>query len=145
MNRKTGHRWRYGRSVTTRTGEVRTYAPITGPAHPVAARFLSEAERISIADGLIGGLGIRAIAVELGRAPSTVSREISRHRDSGTGANHPFRAGRRAAGRRSRFRRGKLGYNGGLRAVVADHLERRWSPVQISRLLPSLFPGMPEI
>jgi transposase, IS30 family len=25
VNRKTGHRWRYGRSVTTRTGEVRTY------------------------------------------------------------------------------------------------------------------------
>jgi hypothetical protein len=53
VNRKTGHRWRYGRSVTTRTGEVRTYATITGPAHRVAARFLSEAERISIADGLI--------------------------------------------------------------------------------------------
>ncbi len=145
VNRKTGHRWRYGRSVTTRTDEVRTYAPITSPAHPVAARFLSEAELVSIADGLIGELGIRAITVELGRAPSTISREISRNRDPGTGAYHPYRAGRRAAGRRSRPRRGKLGCNGELRAVVADHLERHWSPEQISKMLPSLLPGMPEM
>ncbi len=100
VNRKTGHRWRYGRSVTTRTGEVRTYAAITGPAHPVAARFLSEAERISIADGLIRGLSIRAIAVDLGRVPSTISREIRRNRDAEAGAYHPYRAQRRAAGRR---------------------------------------------
>ncbi len=145
VNRKTGHRWRYGRSVTTRTGDVRTYAPITGPAHSVAARFLSEAERISIADGLTEGLGIRAIAIELGRAPSTVSREIRRNADAGTSAYHPFRAGRRAAGRRSRPRRGKLARDHELRAVVADHLEHRWSPEQISRMLPRLFPGLPEM
>ncbi len=111
----------------------------------MSLRYLSEAERISIADGLIGGLGIRTIATELGRAPSTISREISRNRDAGTEAYHPFRAGRRAAGRRSRPRPGKLGCNGELRAFAADHLERRWSPEQISRLLPSLFPGMPEM
>lgn len=145
VNRKTGHRWRYGRSVTTRTGHVRIYAPITGPAHPVAARYLSEAERIAIADGLIEGLSIRAIAVELGRAPSTVSREIRRNREVGSGTYHPFRAGRRAAGRRVRPRRGKLGRNQELRAAVADHLERRWSPEQVSRLLPVLFPGLPEL
>jgi hypothetical protein len=28
VNRKTGRRWRYGRSVTTRTDEVRTYRDI---------------------------------------------------------------------------------------------------------------------
>ena len=97
VNRKTGHRWRYGRSVTTRTGETRTYPAITGPADPVAARFLSEAERISIADALIGGRSIRAIANELGRAPSTISREIRRNRDAATEAYHPFRGQRSAA------------------------------------------------
>jgi IS30 family transposase len=145
VNRKTGHRWRYGRSVTTRTGEVRTYPAITRPADPVSARYLSEAERISIADELLRGLGVRAIAAGLGRAPSTVSREIRRNRDAATGAYHPYRAGRRAAGRRVRPRRGKLGCNLELRTVVADHLEGRWSPEQISRLLPSLFRGRLEM
>ena len=51
----TGFASYYGRVVTTRTGESRTYGAITGPAHPVSARYLSEAERISIADGLIRG------------------------------------------------------------------------------------------
>jgi IS30 family transposase len=145
VNRKTGHRWRYGRLVTTRTGEVRTYPAITSPAPPVSARYLSEAERISIADGLIHGLSLRMIAADLGRAPSTISREIRRNQDVGSGTYHPYRAGRRAAGRRVRPRRRKLGRDGELRAVVADHLERRWSPEQISRLLPSLFRDRPEM
>src|ERR1035437_10066689 len=46
VNRTTGHRWRYGRSITIRAGEIRTYPAITRPAHRVSARFLSEAERI---------------------------------------------------------------------------------------------------
>ena len=145
VNRKTGHRWRYGRVVTTRTGETRTYPAITRPLDPVAARFLSETERISIADALIGGRSIRAIASELGRAPSTISREIRRNRDAATEAYHPFRAQRRAAGRRVRPRSGKLVRNHELRAVVADQLEGRWSPEQVSRMLPGLFPGRPEM
>jgi len=145
VNRKTAHRWRYGRVVTTRTGETRTYPAITRPADPVTARFLSETERISIADGLIGGRSIRAIANELGRAPSSISREIRRNRDAATEAYHPFRAQRRAAGRRVRPRSGKLVRNHELRAVVADQLEGRWSPEQVSRMLPGLFPGRPEM
>ena len=145
VNRKTGHRWRYGRVVTTRTGETRTYAAITRPADPLSARFLSEAERISIADGLIHGLSLRMVAADLGRAPSTISREVRRNRDAGASAYHPYRAGRRAAGRRVRPRRGKLAHNHELRTVVADHLERRWSPEQVSRMLPALFPDQPEM
>jgi IS30 family transposase len=145
VNRKTGHRWRYGRVVTTRTGESRTYAAITGPAHPVSARYLSEAERISIADGLIRGSSIRAIAGELGRAPSTISREIRRNRDAGSVAYHPYRAGHRAARRRVRRRPRKLAHNPELRTAVTDRLEGRWSPEQVSRMLPGLFPGRPEM
>ena len=145
VNRKTGHRWRYGRSVTTRLGEVRTYPAITSPAPPVSARYLSEAERISIADGRIHGLSLRMIAVELGRAPSTISREIRRNRDVGSGTYHPYRAGRRAAGRRVRPRRRRLGRDGELRTIVADHLEHRWSPEQVSTMLPTLFPDRPEM
>ena len=145
VNRKTGHRWRYGRAVTTRTGEVRTYPAITSPPPPVSARYLSEAERISIADGLIHGLSLRMIAAEIGRAPSTISREIRRNRDVESGTYHPYRAGRRAVGRRVRPRRGKLGCNRELRTVVADHLEGRWSPEQVSTMLPALFPDRPEM
>ena len=46
VNRKTGHRWRYGRAVTTRTGETRVYAAITGPPALVSPRYLSEARRL---------------------------------------------------------------------------------------------------
>jgi IS30 family transposase len=145
VNRKTGHRWRYGRSVATRTGEIRTYPAIVTPADPMSARFLSEAERISIADGLIQGRSIRTIAGELGRAPSTISREIRRNQDTETGAYHPFRAQRRAGGRRVRRRPSKLVRDLELRAFVADHLERRWSPEQISRMLLMLFPGRPDM
>jgi IS30 family transposase len=145
VNRKTGHRWRYGRSVTVRTGDIRTYPPISGPAHSVSARFLSEAERVAIADGLIGRRSIRVIAAELARAPSTVSREIRRNRDASTERYHPFRAQRQAAGRRVRPKLGKLVCNAELRAFVQSHLEERWSPEQISRALPGLFPGRAEM
>src|SRR5450759_1286341 len=145
VNRKTGHRWRYGRSVTVRTGDTRTYPAIIRPAPPASARFLAEAERVAIADGLIRGGSIRALAAELGRAPSTVSREIRRNRDAATERYHPFRAQRRAAGRRVRPKAGKLVRNAELRAFVQGHLEQRWSPEQISRVLPGLFPGRPEM
>ncbi len=145
VNRKTGHRWRYGRAVITRTGEIRTYAAITSPPAPVSPRYLSEAERVSIADGLILGLGIRAIAAGLGRAPSTVSREVRRNRDAGTTVYHPYRAGRRAAGRLARPRRGKLAHCLELRAFVTRCLERHWSPEQASAMLPGRFPGRPEM
>ena len=145
VNRKTGHRWRHGRTVTDRTGQVRTYPAITRPAHPVSPRFLSEADRVAIADGLLRGQSIRAIASDLDRAPSTISREVRRNRDTTTEAYHPFRAQSRAAGRRVRPRPGKLVRDTGLRAFVRSHLEQRWSPEQISRMLPELFPGRPEM
>jgi len=44
----------------------------------ISERFLSQDERITIADYRAAGFGIRAIAAELGRSPSTVSREIQR-------------------------------------------------------------------
>ncbi len=144
VNRKTGHRWRHGRTVTDRMGQVRTYPAIARPAHPMSARFLSEADRIAIADGLVRGLSIRAMAADLGRAPSTISREIRRNRDATTEAYQPFRAQVRAAGRRVRSRPG-LERGPELRTFVQRHLERRWSPEQISRMLPELFPGRPEM
>ena len=90
-------------------------------------------------------MSIRGLAVELGRAPATISREVRRNPDAGAMAYHPYRAGRLAAGRRVRPRRRKLGRNPELRTAVADRLEDRPSPEQISRMLPGLFPARPEM
>jgi len=48
---------------------------------PRNPRYLSEDERVMIADLLAVGDGVRAIARKLGRAASTISREIRRNRD----------------------------------------------------------------
>lgn len=83
IDRKTGNRWRYGRSVRNTAGEVVHYPPVKiKPAKQRSPRYLSEHERIVIADLLGVGRTVRAIARELGRSPSTVGREICRNRDA---------------------------------------------------------------
>ena len=47
----------------------------------VSSRFLSEDERVAIADLHRRGLGVRAIAAEVGRSPATISRELRRNLD----------------------------------------------------------------
>jgi transposase-like protein len=73
INRRTGSRWRYGRKETDRTGRERFHPPIAEePASDaVSPRYLSEDERVSIADLLRAKKSLRAIARELGRDPAT--------------------------------------------------------------------------
>ena len=81
INRRTGMRWRHGRIVKNAHGRENTYAPISKIAPPViSSRYLSEDERVHIADGLQAGTSLRQIAAALGRSPSTVSREVRRNR-----------------------------------------------------------------
>src|SRR3954451_23972080 len=83
IHRKTGTRWRYGRTVVNSAGERLHYAAVKiVEAKLRSPRYLSEAERIAIADGLAHGQSIRGIARGLGRSPSTISREIRRNGDS---------------------------------------------------------------
>lgn len=145
INRRTGKRWRHGRTVVDARGVVRVYPPIVAARPSVSERFLSEDERITLADGLVRGLSLRAIAAELGRSPSTLSREVRRNLGPGRTTYHPFRAERQAAARRSRPRPGKLARCPELRAFVQERLERRWSPEQISQVLPKVFPDRPEM
>jgi hypothetical protein len=49
----------------------------------ISARFLSQDERVRIADLHQAGVGVRQIAVSLGRAPSTISRELTRNTVAG--------------------------------------------------------------
>ncbi len=77
---KTGYRWLHGRTETSPDGRAKVYPSIMAPIRAVSDRFLSEAERVAIADGLIARRSLRSIAAEIGRSPSTVSREIRRNR-----------------------------------------------------------------
>lgn len=103
-----------------------------------ASRCLSTAERELISRGLAADQSLRAIALELRRAPSTVSREVQRN-----GGPQSYRAGEADESAWKRARRPKtclLGRNSKLRRLVAYRLSRCWSPRQISRSLERQFP-----
>ncbi|MGH3517380.1 MAG: IS30 family transposase [Haloechinothrix sp.] len=143
--RKTGTRWRLGRTITTRDGRKRHYPPVVNrPSREISPRYLSEDERVRIADLHRAGRSVRAIADELGRNPSTVSRELRRNRDPERGQYRPFTAQRLAVERRARPGRGKLINDAVLRQFVAERLKRRWSPEQICHALREEFPDHPE-
>ncbi len=145
INLRTGREWRNGR-----TSPNRTVPPALAPRTPrsTASRYLREDERIHIADRLREKATIRAIAAELGRSPSTVSREIRRNRTIGTrGQRHyrPHAAQARADARRPRPKPAKIGQNPELRDFIQEHLTRRWSPEQICNALRRQFPDRPEM
>ncbi|MFF7887579.1 IS30 family transposase [Streptomyces sp. NPDC020794] len=114
--------------------------PPSGPS-----RYPCEADRIHIADRLREKATIRAIAAELGRSPSTVSREIRRNRHAVNGQYRPYAAQDRADARRPRPKPGKIGQNPALRKFIQDRLDLRWSPEQICQALRANFPERPEM
>jgi IS30 family transposase len=141
INRRTGTRWRYGRSVLNTAGEVVHYRPVKlSEPKPRSPRYLSQPERIVIADLLTGGETIRAIARELGRSPSTVSREIRRNSDP-DGRYRPHHAEHAARARTRRPRPRRVTVDAVLAGVVARLLGQRWSPEQVAHELRVLFAG----
>jgi len=104
---------------------------------------LSVDEREEISRGLVAGESLRSIASRLGRATSTISREIARN-----GGSHRYRAcqaDRRAWRRAKRPKVAKLAECPRLRRVVESKLEKKWSPEQISQWLAVNYPGQPEM
>ena len=84
------------------------------------------------------------IAQQLGRAASTVSRELRRNVDD-QGRYLPATAQRLCVERRSRpSRTRRLARDEQLYGVVAELLGKRWSPEQIAHELPMRFPDQPE-
>jgi transposase, IS30 family len=107
-------------------------------------RCLTFGEREEIALGRARGDSVRCIARQLGRAPSTVSRELSRN----TGRRGEYRATSAHAlawQRAARPKPAKLWVNQRLREIVEDLLERRYSPEQIAGRLRVKFPADPEM
>ncbi len=91
---------------------------------------LTLAEREEISRSVVAGLSIRSIASRLGRAPSTISRELQRN-----GGSHSYRAsqaGELAWARARRPKVCKLVRNRTLAQVVAAKLRLQWSPEQIA-------------
>lgn len=122
VSRTAGHYW------LAQSGGVRPR--VKRPRPPLR---LSLEERESISRGLAQRKTLTAIAVELGRPTSTVSREVARN--SGPNGYRAARADRLATARTARPRPGKLADQPVLREYVEGKLKLCWSPQQISRRL----------
>jgi IS30 family transposase len=133
------------RALGLPTSTVRSYLVRCGgimpdPRHR-AARRLGLAEREEISRGLAAGRSLRVIAAELGRAPSTISREVA-----GNGGRRAYRAtvaDQAAWARATRPKACKLAMNPVLAGIVAAKLQRRWSPQQIAGWLKRTYPDDP--
>jgi transposase, IS30 family len=143
INRRTGTRWRFGRTVLNTAGQEVHYPAVSvvvsalRQRHP---RYLSLEERMAIADLRRERLGVRAIAAAVGRSPATISRELRRNAD-GSGRYRPHTADRLADSRRARPRKRRLLTDSELRTLVNDLLGKRWSPEQVAHELRDRFPG----
>jgi len=132
ITRKTGYRWRAERGGL---------APATLDETNRGDRYLSRLERQRIASLRSQGLGVREIARRLGRAPSTISRELRRNMSSHDGGVYDGDlAHARARERARRGRTPRLAADPELRAVVQAKLELEWSPEQISGWLRTTYP-----
>jgi IS30 family transposase len=144
IDRKTGNRWRYGRKVRNSAGALVIYPPMKiEEARPRSPRYLSEQERIQIADLLGAETSLRGIAEQLGRAPSTISREIRRNR-ADDGRYRPHHAERAARLRAARPRTRRIACDEVLAETVQRLLAKRWSPEQVAQELRELFTGQPS-
>jgi transposase, IS30 family len=102
-------------------------------------RYLTVRERMQIADLLRLGCSMRQIGIQLGRHPSTISRELRRHRDS-SGNYLPRTADHDAHRERARPKIPRLVANVRLRLIVQRKLNRCWSPEEISGWLRRTYP-----
>ena len=119
--------------ILSRTGGIR-------PAARTRSRLaLTLAEREEISRAVVAGHSIRSIATSLGRAPSTVSREIERN--GGREGYRASQAEQAAWDRAHRPKTCKLAKNRTLAHIVADKLQVQWSPEQIAGWLRRTYPG----
>ena len=126
---------------------------------------LTELERVRIESFWRAGWTCPQIAAELGRAASTIWREINKYNSSRHGSKNTHRQGARRRGvyrwgyradrahtrarrRARRPRTGKLRAgraHAERRALVLAKLRQRWSPEQIAGWLRTEFPDRPEL
>ncbi len=128
----------FGRSHSSIQGVLARTGGIRPPQRTRSQRSLTLAEREEISRGVAAGQSLRWIAAALGRAPSTVSREINRN-----GGRRQYRASKAdeaAWDRAHRRKTCKLAENRALARIVAEKLQLEWSPDQIAGWLKSRYP-----
>jgi IS30 family transposase len=147
-------RWRKGDSLQQiaqlfdrNHSSVSNILSITGGIRPPprkrAANALSLAEREEISRAMVAGQSIRAIARDLGRSPSTISRELSRN--GGSDHYRACDADQAAWDRAHRPKPCKLLEHRHLARLVAIKLRQQWSPQQIAGWLKYSYPGEMEL
>jgi len=147
-------RWRSGeamRSIARRLGResssVRTMIEDSGGVRPVprrrSSRCLALTEREEISRGVAAGESLRSIAGRLGRAASTVCRDVTRN--GGRGRYRALGADRAAWQRARRPKTARLAANTELRKLVEAKLALWWSPQQISGWLIDTYPSVEEM
>lgn len=132
-----------GRCPTTVRYILRTHGGISPPLRKRSDRALTLSERETLSRGLAAGQSLRAIAQQIGRAPSTVSREVRRNGGSCHYRAHAAEAS--AKQRACRPKTCKLALNPTLCRQVAFKLKMRWSPEQIAGWLRYAYPGQAEM
>lgn len=123
------------RAVMASAGGVRPHIPRRSP------RQLKELEREEISRGLARGESCHVLAARMGRAPSSISREVRRN-----GGREGYRAAAAEAAaiqRRKRPKACKLELSPGLGDEVEERLKLLWSPCQISAWLKVEYPDNP--
>ena len=128
----------FDRSSSSIHGQLARTGGIRPPERKRSSKSLSLDEREEISRGLVAGLSVRTIASQLDRAPSTISREISRN----GGSRHYLatQANRNAWDRSLRPKACKLALNRPLCRIVEWKLRRKWSPQQIAGWLKREYP-----
>ena len=142
-------RWQKGESLHTIArlfdrghSSISRILSVTGGIRPPkrtrSSLALTLSEREHITRSIVAELSIRAIAAQLNRAPSTISREINRN--GGYDHYRAIDAEQAAWNRAYRPKRCKLICNKTLSRIVAKKLQIQWSPQQISGWLKRVFP-----
>jgi IS30 family transposase len=136
-----------GRDLGRSAASIRAFVESWGGVRPEprrrSLRHLSLIEREEISRGVAAGDSLRSIGVRLGRAASTVSRELARN-----GGHHRYRAHHadKAAWRRARRPKpSKLAQNPVLRGIVEEKLSEWWSPQQVVLWLKRSYPDNQEM
>ena len=120
----------FDRSSSSIHGQLSRTGGIRPPERKRSPRSLRLSEREEISRGLVAGLPVRTIAAQLDRAPSTISREISRN---GGGRHYrATQADQNAWDNGLRPKVCKLSLNRSLCQKIELKLRRKWSPQQIA-------------
>ena len=128
----------FGRSHSSIQGILSRTGGIRPAQRRRSGRTLTLCEREEISRGVFAGQSLRFIAAALGRAPSTVSREVNRN-----GGRRRYRASKAeqcAWDRAHRPKSCKLVQNPALARLVASKLQLEWSPEQIAGWLTYTYP-----